>query len=192
MSFPVNNSLKLPFWIRRKAAQAFWCGFLATALVLFSSGMQSKRWVWYHVFICNGSEPKNVPNVFSDVDSVIDLCCSFIQSKFNCFEAKHEVAFLRCLCERSNIERKQIIRKHKSTSEIAATGRKRREIYSSMDPEKKIIRTSFKLFGKVQVYGPIQKNQNLSNKDEKFRSMNSHDKEQLLSNWQQKYKEPAP
>ena len=36
MWFPINNSLKLPFWIIRKAAQA-------TALVVFFTGMQSKR-----------------------------------------------------------------------------------------------------------------------------------------------------
>ena len=41
-----------------------------------------------------------------------------------CFETKYEVAFLRCLCELSNIERKQIIKKHKSTSEIAANWKK--------------------------------------------------------------------
>ena len=64
----------------------------------------------YHVFVYNGSEPKNVTKVFSNVDSVIDLFCSIIQRKFNCFETKYEVAFLRCLCELSNIERKQIIR----------------------------------------------------------------------------------
>ena len=80
---------------------------------------------------------KNVPKVYSDGDCVTDLFCSIIQSKFNCFGTKYEVAFLRCLCELSNIGWKQIIRKHKSTSEIAATGRKRREIYSPMDPEKK-------------------------------------------------------
>ena len=91
----------------------------------------------YHVFVDNGSGPKNAPKVFSDVDSVIDLFCSNIQSKFNCFETKYEVAFLTCLCELSNTERKQMIRNHKSTSEIPATVRKRREIYSSMDPEKK-------------------------------------------------------
>ena len=83
---------------------------------------------------------KIVPKVFSDVDSVIDLFCSIIHSKFNCFETKYEVAFLRCLGELSNIGRKQILRKHTSTSEIAATGRKKTEIYIPMDPEK------FKLF----------------------------------------------
>ena len=67
---------------------------------------------------------KNVTKVFSNVDSVIDLFCSIIQSKFNCFETNYEVAFLRCLCELSNIERKQIMRKHKSTSEIAANWKK--------------------------------------------------------------------
>ena len=66
----------------------------------------------YHVFVYNGSESKNVTKVFSNVDSVIDLFCSIIQSKFNCFETNYEVAFLRCLRELSNIERKQIIRKH--------------------------------------------------------------------------------
>ena len=75
----------------------------------------------YHVFVYNGSEPKHVAKVFSNVDSVIHLFCSFIQSKFNCFETNYKVAFLRCLCELSNIERKQIIRKHKSNSEIAAS-----------------------------------------------------------------------
>ena len=40
----------------------------------------------YHVFVYNGSEPKNVTKVFSNVDSVIDFFCSIIQSKFNCFE----------------------------------------------------------------------------------------------------------
>ena len=52
----------------------------------------------YHVFVYNGSEPKNVTKVFS-IDSVIDLFCYIIQSKFNCFGTKYEVAFLRCLCE---------------------------------------------------------------------------------------------
>ena len=50
----------------------------------------------YHVFVYNSSEPKNVAKVFSNVDSVIDLFCSIIQSKFNCFETNYEVAFLRC------------------------------------------------------------------------------------------------
>ena len=50
------------------------------------------------------------------------------------FETKYEIAFLRCSCELSNIERKQIIRKHESASEIASNG-KRREKYSSMDAE---------------------------------------------------------
>ena len=57
----------------------------------------------YHVFVYNGSEPKNVTKVFSNVDSVIDLFCSIIKSKFNCFETNYEVAFLRCLSELSNI-----------------------------------------------------------------------------------------
>ena len=126
----------------------------------------------YYVFEYNGPELTNVPKVFSDVDSVIDLFCSIIENKFNCFETKYEVAFLRCLCEVSNIERKQIIRNHKSTSEIAATARKVRETYSSMDPEKK--------------------KELLSNKAEHYRSMNSHDKEQLLSKRQQKYKLMKP
>ena len=46
----------------------------------------------YHVFVYNSSEPKNVTNVFSNVDSVINLLCSIIQSKFNC-ETNYEVAF---------------------------------------------------------------------------------------------------
>ena len=84
----------------------------------------------YHVFVYNGSEPTNLPKVFSDVDSVIDLFCSIIQSKFNCIETMYEVAFLLCVCELSYIEREKImyyilIRKHKSTSETAATGGKR-------------------------------------------------------------------
>ena len=37
----------------------------------------------YRVFVYNGSELKNVTKVFSNVDSVIDLYCSIIQSKFN-------------------------------------------------------------------------------------------------------------
>ena len=53
-----------------------------------------------HVFVYNGrSERKNVTKVFSNIDSVIDLFCSIIQSKFNCFETNYQVAFLRCLCE---------------------------------------------------------------------------------------------
>ena len=99
----------------------------------------------YHVFVYNGSEPKNVTKVFSNVDSVIDLCCSIIQSKFNCFETNYEVAFLRCLCELSNIERKQMIRKHKSTSEIAANWKKEERNLQPNGPREKI-RTSFKLF----------------------------------------------
>ena len=37
----------------------------------------------YHVVVYNGSEPKNVTKVFSNVDSVIDLFCSIIQSTVN-------------------------------------------------------------------------------------------------------------
>ena len=37
----------------------------------------------YHVFVYNGSEPKNVTKVFSNVDSVIDLFCSIILFKVN-------------------------------------------------------------------------------------------------------------
>ena len=99
----------------------------------------------YHVFVYNDSEQKNVTKVFSNVDSVIDLFCSITQSKFNCFETNCEVAFLRCLCELSNTERKQIIRKHKSTSEIAATWKKEERNLQPNGPREKI-RTSFKLF----------------------------------------------
>ena len=100
----------------------------------------------YYVFVYIGAEPRNVTKVFSNVDSVIDLFCSIIQSKFNCFETKYEVAFLtRCLCELSNIERKQIIRKHKSTSEIAANCKKEERNLQPNEPREKI-RTSFKLF----------------------------------------------
>ena len=88
----------------------------------------------YDVFVYNSSEPKNVAKVFSNVDSVINLFCYIIQSKFNCFETNYEVAFLRCLCELSNIERKQIIY---LLQKLQQTGRRRREIYISMDPEKK-------------------------------------------------------
>ena len=61
----------------------------------------------YHVLVYNGSEPTNVLKLFSDVDSVIDLFSPIIPNKFNCFETKFEFAFLRCLWELSNIERKQ-------------------------------------------------------------------------------------
>ena len=37
----------------------------------------------YHVFVYNGSEPKNVTRVFLIVDSVILLFCSIIQLKVN-------------------------------------------------------------------------------------------------------------
>ena len=87
-------------------------------------------------FVYNGSEPKNVTKVFSNVDSV-DLICSIIQSKFNCFETKYEVAFLRCLCELSNIERKQIIWKHKSISEIAANWKKEERNLQPNGPREK-------------------------------------------------------
>ena len=99
-----------------------------------------------HVFVYNGSERKNVTKVFSNIDSVIDLFCSIIQSKFNCFETNYQVAFLRCLCELSNIERTQIIRKHiKSTSEIAANWKKEERNLQPNGPREQI-RTSFKLF----------------------------------------------
>ena len=58
-----------------------------------------------------------------------------ILSKFNCFETKYEVAFLRCLCDL----------KHKSTSEIAVNWKKEeRNLHFNGLREK--IRTSFKLF----------------------------------------------
>lgn len=80
-----------------------------------------------NVFVYNDTKPTQVPKVFSEVDSVIDLLCSIIQSKFNIFETfqKFEIAFLRWSCELSNIERNQMIRKHKSASEIASTGKRR-------------------------------------------------------------------
>ena len=99
----------------------------------------------YHIFVYNGSEQKNATKLFSNVDSVIDVFCSIIQSKFNCFETKYEAAFLRCLCELSNTERKQIIRKHKSTSEIVANWKKEERNLQPNGPREKI-RTSFKLF----------------------------------------------
>ena len=37
----------------------------------------------YHVFVYNGSEPKNVTRVFLIVDSVIGLFCSIVQLKVN-------------------------------------------------------------------------------------------------------------
>ena len=95
----------------------------------------AKQKMSYHVFVYNGSEPKNVTKVFSNVDSVIDLFCSIIQSKFNCFETKYEVAFLICLCDL----------KHKSTSEIAVNWKKaERNLHFNGLRGK--IRTSFKLF----------------------------------------------
>ena len=130
----------------------------------------------YHVFVYNGSEPRNVAKVFSNVDSVIDFFCSIIQSKFNCFETNYKVAFLRCLCELSNIERKEIIRKHKSTSEIAANWKKEERNLHFNGPREKI--RTLRSTG----LWTHRKKQTLSNKDEKYRSMNSHDKEQLLSN----------
>ena len=93
----------------------------------------------------NGPDRRLNQKIFSNVDSVIDVFCSIIQSKFNCFETNYEVAFLRCLCELSNIERKQIIRKHKSTSEIAANWKKEERNLQLNGPREKI-RTSFKLF----------------------------------------------
>ena len=95
--------------------------------------------------VYNGSDPKNLTKVFSNVDSVIDLFCSIIQSKFNCFETNYEVAFVRCLCELSNIERKQKIRKHKYTSEISANWKKEERNLQPNEPREKI-RTSFELF----------------------------------------------
>ena len=135
----------------------------------------------YHVFVYSGSESKNVIKVFSNVDSVIDLFCSIIQSKLTCFETKYEVAFLRCLCELSNIERKQIIRKHISTSEIAANWKKEERHLQPNGPREKnknFLQIVFKSTG----LWTHRKKQTLSNKDEKYRSMNSHNKEQLLSN----------
>ena len=124
-----------------------------------------------NVFVYNDTKPTQGPKVFSDVDSVIDLLCSIIQSKFNIFETKFEIAFLRCSCELSNIERKEIIRKLKSASEITSTG-KRREKYSSMDTE--------------------EKQELLLNNAENYRSMDPHDKEELHSKHQQKYKSMDP
>ena len=126
----------------------------------------------YNVFVYNDTKATQVPKVFSDVDFVIDLLCSIIQSKFNILETKFEIAFLRCSCELSNIERKQLIRKHKSASEITSTGKRRREKYSSMDTE--------------------EKQQLLFNNAENYRSMDPHDKEELHSKHQQKYKSMDP
>ena len=126
----------------------------------------------YNVFVYNDTKPTHAPKVFSDVDSVIGLVYSIIQSKFNSFETKYEIAFLRCSCELTNIERKQIIRKHKSTSEIASTGKRRRDKYSLMDAE--------------------EKQKLLLNNAEKYRSMDPHEKEQFHSKCQQKYKSMDP
>ena len=126
----------------------------------------------YNVFVYNDTKPTQVPKVFSEVDSVIGLLCSVIQSNFNIFETcqKFEIAFLRWSCELSNIERNPMIRKHKSASEIASTG-KRREKYSSVGTKEK----------QLLLYNA-----------ENCRSMDPYDKEQIHSKHQQKYKSIDP
>ena len=83
----------------------------------------------YNVFAYNdtGTNPTHVPQVFSDLDSVIDVFCALVQSRFNRIDTKYEIAFLRCSCELSNDERKQIIRKHKCAAEKASIVKRRRK-----------------------------------------------------------------
>ena len=125
----------------------------------------------YNFFVYNDTKPTHVPKVFSDVDSVVDLVCCVIQSKFNVFETKFDIVFLKCSCELSNIKRKQIIRKHKSASEIASTG-KRREKYSLMDTQ--------------------EKQELLLNYAENYRSMDREQKSNLLYERKQKYNDMEP
>ena len=145
----------------------------------------------YVVFAYDDTKPAHVPQVFSDIESVIDLFCDIVQCKFNCVEIKYEIAFFRCLCELSNNERKQIIRKHKSAAENASIQKRRREKYSSMNPEKKQKILS-NYAEKYKLMDPERKEEHLSNNAEKYRSMDPEKKEERLSNYAQKYRSMDP
>ena len=168
----------------------------------------------YVVFAYDDTKPAHVPQVFSDIESVIDLFCVIVQCKFNCVEIKYEIAFFRCLCELSNNERKQIIRKHKSAAENASIQKRRREKYSSMNPEKKqkilsnyaekyksmdserkeeLLSNNAEKYKKMyRSMEPERKEQLLSNNAEKYRSMDPEKREQRLSNNAEKYKSMDP
>ena len=56
MWFPENNSLKLPFWIVRKAAQALILMWISSYCISGVFQWHAKQKMSYHVY--NGSEPK--------------------------------------------------------------------------------------------------------------------------------------
>ena len=64
---------------------------------------------------------------------LVDMFCN-IKNKFNCMKINYQIQFLVCVCVMSNKERKQIVRKHISSTTKAALLRKRKQVYQSVDP----------------------------------------------------------
>ena len=74
-----------------------------------------KQGLCYNVLVYEISKQANAVDIFLNVNSLLDMFCDLVISKFNCCEKNFEILFLSCSCELSNKERKQIVRKHKSS-----------------------------------------------------------------------------
>ena len=122
----------------------------------------AKQQLSYNVFTYCVNKPAHTVHVFSDVDSLVDIFCAAIVSKFVCFELNYQILFLSCSCELSDKERKQVVRKHRFSAAKTSIAKIGRNNYHLMDPE--------------------QKDQLLSKRAEKYRNMNPQEKAQLLSN----------
>ena len=97
-----------------------------------------------YVFAYDDVKPTCVPQVFSDVDAVIELFCAIVESKFIVLkQLKYEIVFLKCSCELSTKEKKQILRKHKSAAEKASIAKRKKRKIQWIQRKKN--RTSFKL-----------------------------------------------
>ena len=96
------------------------------------------------------------------------MFCDLVISKFNSCEKKFEILFLSCSCELSHKERKQIVRKHKSSVKKESLAQQRRDKYCFLGTERK--------------------QQLISKSAEKYKTMDRHKKEQLLSRTAEKYR----
>ena len=146
-----------------------------------------KQQLNYNIFSYCVYKPAHTLHVFSDVDSLVDMFCATIVSKLVCFELNYQILFLSCSCELSDKERKQVVRKHRSSAAKASIAKRRRDNYHSMDQEQKNQMLS-KLAEKYSNMEPQEKKQLLSNYAKKYKNINPHEKEQLLSKKNEKYK----
>ena len=168
-----------------------------TGFLLWISGyciscvFQNRVNLRYNLFAYDVNKPAHTLHVFSSVDSLVDMFCATIVSKFNCFELNYQILFLSCSCELSDKERKQVVRKYKSSSAKASIRKRRRDNYHSIDPEQKEQLLS-KCAEKYTNMDSQEKDRLLSKNTEKYKTMNQQRKEKLLSDYAEKYENMIP